>query len=548
MKKIYLSVLLCVFSFISCEDENAFNQFDEQNDLEIQSIDSPLSSTKSTPSFDWENDTSITITNGQTVTLPWQPGAATNIPDYILSDYKKIDGWQLLYNFCPENIDEGKNYMIFYNIFTGTIRTYYYLANDVTAGNEGIWSLNLTGESALLNNVGYFAKPINQLIYAPISASTNISTIIDTKAFSPGWNCFDTEITYDPSAQSKIIKMSISPYDNNISIMTMEGSYNSKSEGTIITSGSTNFVQSLGNSVAKAAGNSAGNWVKNNVGSKNSSSSTPIKIANTLLNGIATGGTTAIVSAGINLVFGSFIGRFSQPTITTQKLEFKTNGRININGTITSSSASNVVPIANLYFPNTVSTNEDFSPNYNDTLGVWNIDKTPIVKLSKKAYLVGDDGGNFVYRRTALLDNSSFNVIMNPEVLANINNYEVSKEIIYYKKFHGINDWRGHSASSWGPIGDLIYKDSLNEFYRYAGEIITTDTEPDYPECYPEMPVGQLMEMPFIWQSAINNHYVVKVSVKLYPKSDYNTDPIVISRTYLPDYVLYNTELAPPFP
>ena len=49
------------------------------------------------------------------------------MPFYILNDYKKEDGWDLVYNFCSDNIanqEGGKNFLIFYNILTGKLRVF----------------------------------------------------------------------------------------------------------------------------------------------------------------------------------------------------------------------------------------------------------------------------------------------------------------------------------------------------------------------------------------------------------------------------------------
>lgn len=73
---------------------------------------------RTNPYIDWEDTTKINIVGHGLVTLPWYSGAQGSIPDYILQDYKRADGWELLYNFCSdeqENALGNKNYLIFYN-------------------------------------------------------------------------------------------------------------------------------------------------------------------------------------------------------------------------------------------------------------------------------------------------------------------------------------------------------------------------------------------------------------------------------------------------
>lgn len=531
---------------ISCqEDDNKIGVLPQEQD---GNIISKVPNATANNTLDWENTTTITFGNGNIKTLPWYNGSITPAPNYILTDFRKVDGWELLYNFCNQPIDQGKWYLIFYNKFTGKIRSYYFLEDPVAGGSDGVWGLMTTNTHSLLNNTGYFAYPINCPVTNPFVYTTNISTNATNKAIAKGWNVFETEITYDPNSSSKPIWMSIQPSENNISNITIAGSFNSKSEGTIVSSSSSSFVSSILGAAAKGAGNVAGDWIKSACGLKDNSNAF-IKVGVGALSGIMSGGTDKLINAGVNLVFGSFISRFSQPSTSTSKLEFKTNGSITLSGTITSSQASNAVSVNNLVVPGTQRTPIDnIFPLFDKKLGVWNLANKPIVKQSNKAMLNGVGDGSYplyYYSRWSYLDETSINVVINDDLLPEIVKYEVSTDLIYYKKFDGKLNWRYeldqvNGITSSTDQGELIYKDSQNEFYKDFSESFNSHISPDYPSDYPNMPPDQEVGVPYINYPHINNHYVVKVTVKIFPKSPYNQDPIVITRSYLPDYVLFD--------
>lgn len=66
------------------------------------------------PVFDWWDTTSISLLGiNSPVTLPWYNGASTQIPNYMLDNYKPEDGWKMIYNYCIDTPpgEEGKYYL-----------------------------------------------------------------------------------------------------------------------------------------------------------------------------------------------------------------------------------------------------------------------------------------------------------------------------------------------------------------------------------------------------------------------------------------------------
>jgi len=489
--------------------------------------------------FNWETNPYVSLTNGQTRILPWYNGATTQIPSFILSDYKKEDGWELLYNFLT-GTENGQNYLFFYNKFTGIIRTYYFLADDVTAGSNGMWGLSFTNQNALLNNVGYFASPISELSQDPLAISSNLSIDATTKGIARGWNAFDTEITYDPNATVKPIKMRVFSTTSNISQISLSGDVQLSSSGTIVSVGTKNGLQDAANSAAKSGGDAAKDYIKSKV--KSDSSSFIKKIFGNAASVVIGGGVKEIINAGINLLFGSFIGKKSEPTSTSQKIEFKTNGTINLIGTISSSSANNVSSIAGLYTPGTQPDLSNFLlPCFDKQLGVWNLESTPVLLTTQQAtggnHLPPDDD---LYQRFYMLDASSIKVKINPDLLPEIQSYEVTTDLFYYDQFKGNSNWNNSNVTR--PIlgGILAYQDEANKFYQlqYGAQSGAFMENIRGPIPVPGDPT-QDNDLPSIIVDGFNKNFVVKVTVTIVPKAGYDQTPIVITRSYIPDYQYY---------
>lgn len=481
--------------------------------------------------FNWQTSTHVTLTNGQNRILPWYSGTTTQIPDFILSDYKKEDGWEMLYNLLS-GTENGQNYLIFYNKFTGIVRTYYFLSDDITMGSNGMWALGLSNENAMLNNIGYFATPADEKVQDPLAISTNLSVDQTTKGIARGWNAFNTEITYDPLASGKNIKMRLFSSTSNISQVSLTGDIALASSGTIVSVGSKNGLQDLANSTASSGGDAAKDWIKNKVKPDNSSF---IKTtAGSAAAIIAGGGVKAIINAGINLLFGSFIGKKTEPANTEQKIEFKTNGTLTVNGTISSSSSNNVSSVANLYTPGTIAAAGNFLlPCYDKKLGVWNLQTAPIVQTQQKAPYWGE--GNApdvgVYGRNYYLDPNSIQVVINPDLVPEIQSYSVSTDLLYYDIFRNKFNWSGTNGGEMKG-GTLLYNDGQNKFY-------TADQTTEFFYGSPPPPMTdptKEYDFPTYMTYGFNEKFVVKVTVTIIPKSGYNQDPIVITRSYIPKY------------
>ena len=107
-------VILSVLINYSCTDESQSNLLN----LETDASESTRSLNPLDFEQDWENQTSILLTDNKTYDLPWVEYAPTSIIYDTRMDIKKQDGWMFL---STPSKDNGSDYLIFYNKYTGIL-------------------------------------------------------------------------------------------------------------------------------------------------------------------------------------------------------------------------------------------------------------------------------------------------------------------------------------------------------------------------------------------------------------------------------------------
>lgn len=543
-----------------------------QQDLDIIEEDtSSLSATKAVTSistsdvFDWEKIQKIDIAGyGTSIVLPWYNAGSSHLPFYITENYKKEDGWLMQYNFCTDQNEIQKNryYLIFYNVFTGIMRTYYYNPTSVTGGSTTLWSTSLDKSTSLLNATGYFAIPISKPQNNPTVYSSNLTTH-GSKSLTPNWNAYDVEFAYDPNFDNNRsnLHMSIGGYDITTSNITLAGDISLTSEGTMVTKttvgASSTPQQNITNSVISAVGSSAMGLVSGKIIGKDNKSFFP-NLVGSAAGAIASGGITEVVKFGVNLVFGSFLGRGSKPQVQTSNsdINLKTNGTLTISGTITSNSAANISGITNLLVPGaTASSLDRLQPAYNKPLGVWNLKEEPIVEYSDEkiyvSYSYGPSIGWSDYSTLRYMDlkPNSVNVILNPAVLENVSRYTIDSEMVYYGKLQGKKGLDGIvNITNEGYTMPAKITPFFNDPTPGAETIIYRNGYLSYPTVSSDTYFSSNQR----WNKPGDDRHIrvyattgnglptddvaIKVTVTLYPKAGYNQDPIISTRTFLPKF------------
>lgn len=475
--------------------------------------------------FDWENSLGVILNNGNFVSLPWGQGGSSVIPSYILDSQKKIYGWELYYNTLNWQSGTNMNYLIFYNKFTGVLRVF--LNNSEFANNtSGLFEFGLEGNvsTSILNCINPFATPISVKQSSPSGIFSNI-TETSLTGFRTGWNCFEVDLAYDPNvASSSTLYFHIFPFMQSISDITLQGTFQSQTTGELVTTTTSNPFSSIVNAIVGKGGTAATNWLKNKVDTGS------LKVSSTLKSLIINNAPDLLgelVKAGINGVFSSFIGGLGSSSTSVQKINLRTEGKMVVNGTLTTTSPSTISDVNRLPLP---STNYNFSGGYwpsNDKIwGSWNIDNAPVVQYNPNA----NGSGQWLHQNYRL-DANSFNVVVNPEVLKDAD-VVVTKELWCYDKYQGRRIDPNTFTGNVGVYGTLIYSDRDNVFYRnaYALKYIND-------EYYDTHYTGGVTVY-----EGVNKCFVVKVTVTLTPKSSttYAKDPIVMTRTYIPTYVEAN--------
>ena len=164
----------------------------------------------------WENLQSVELSKLGPRYLPWYGSASQDIPEEIIFDMKKRDGWEMA--FCELNDPDAPDILMFglYNRFTGVLRVYQYLEGDNGWGN----GLMLHVSTASKTNVRY--PYYNNMTYSiPMNheyGSTNLLDNVDiwngaeyftpfeymVSAYSvyhqsqtivPHWHCFDLDFS-----------------------------------------------------------------------------------------------------------------------------------------------------------------------------------------------------------------------------------------------------------------------------------------------------------------------------------------------------------------
>lgn len=157
-----LYIICSAALLMSCSDLDVLDELEPS----MSSSRSRVSTVTTSPTFDWESSSSISLVNvNENVILPWYSGAIANIPSYILKDYTVADGWKMVYNTCSPsaNAQDDKYYLLFYNIFSGKLRGFVYNKNNVTSGSDTYWQFTFNEGTALLNDISDLTLPANEI-------------------------------------------------------------------------------------------------------------------------------------------------------------------------------------------------------------------------------------------------------------------------------------------------------------------------------------------------------------------------------------------------
>lgn len=365
---------------------------------------------------DWENHKSITLASGNVVNLPWSSVTDGNIPVNVAFDIKKEDGWEMIFHSFieSEGVQNHRNYMIFHNLRTGILKTFYYLENSNYSNNTGTWNIDFTPSRYWLNHTGEVSVP-TALGKVNYWASTNLVSL-ENKGFQMGWNCFQVQLAYDPEDNANQL-FTINSNVLNTTNVNLFGEEQSYSNGAILSHGSSNPLSGLSQNITSFVGKEAEKWINDKV-DKDSKDNAPNSRG---IIGIIGG---ALIKAGVNKIFNHFTASASKITTTTSDLQFTTKGTSKVTGTFTFNGTS---PILGLRIP--------FNKDKVGELGNWNITETPIIYMNPLADLYKELPKNYdkshLYKFRGI-SKFGYNLIINPKLKNHIIKKWVDCDVITY--------------------------------------------------------------------------------------------------------------------
>lgn len=474
MKKLVGFLFCGLVTFASCTTEeiatDVHKQFVGNEIAESDGLVYPLSVdykpsglvTKAGEDFgtNWESYRSVVLASGNQVATPWnnQDPVSTSVPSEYCFDIKKQDGWNIIVHSMYSQMDIGKNYIIFYNKYSGLLKGFYYLEGSAMPNNTGLWNITVEGGGqGLFDFSDVIATAVNSKVKNSYVCVANI-TKEESKGFLSGWNCFQQELAYDPNFVNGYLY--ITPQMLSTSSITLTGSYQSKSEGLIASLTNTQSSDGKVKGIVNGVGGEAGKWFnKQLAGDKFKKVTVPA----------LTEGVKQIVGLGLNTLVSSFLGIFSPPKPAFQKLQFSTTGSVEMSGQITSVQTGIISPLR-----------ANISRSKVGVLGVWGIKETPIIQLDPLGELA-KNLGSFVQATYRLRGKGGvdFETLLNPTIASEISDNRTKYDLVRYSSFPPrINvekyDYGSLGKGNWGgEMKDtyLLYKDSSDPISVYMEDL-----------------------------------------------------------------------------
>lgn len=554
-KRSFLSLLMLTLGLCSCNDSLLPTEEMSQNPIVREDLDGtyPYSQqcvTRGISVPDWESWKKVKLSSGtvesDSVAVPWANDdlVTTIIPTQIRKDIKKENGWMLVKYTVNGNWGKNNNYMFFYNKYTGILKVFYYLENTV-ASSTGIWQLKIDVPQKLLAFTGEVADPINGIHNKQELYCTNI-TSTGTSGFTHGWNCFQVELAYDPQFTSGTLI--INPVNRTSSQITLTGSYGSSSKGTCVTTSTTSSDSGDITGLATAAGEDAYNFIMRELENNKFSVSSSKSIDNVISESISD-----IIRKGINQLFSSFTARYNKDKTQKYNLHFTTNGKAEIKGAITAETTGGLAPGSlNLS-----------KASLGVSLGVWNLEKQPIIYFDTTAKLLTYGKGQFpIYHLWRMKNDTNnkisykYDFIINPDIISNLKSYTSSIDAYTFynnalpaevaKYPHGSIAREG-SMEVKGIIsakGQNLYEDYHKVVDFHSKFAVHFPNRNDQYTSLPRilfLPKGDI-ESVYTIKVGVKYNMVVKASAKLCVNNSIN-DTIIITKTFAPqlewDPILY---------
>lgn len=411
--------------------------------------------------FDWETVDYMPTPSGQTpISVPWV-GAGSLAGSHTLDvmyDYKKSDGWKLLYSTFSKNADGVlvNPYFVLYNVYRGTMRVYLYVTTQFMTSSSYLRdALSVSTSSGISTNILNFAQAgiINP------TAKITCANQIQPKPLNGGapfasnkWYMMEYELAFDPNICNlnyQNIQLVWQLDFCNVSNIALDGNATSSIKSVVSNTSSNNpfgYLSEAGTTIAKggiAIGSLAylDYYKKDQMGLKK-------EVYNAIYNGMKAALTSAVsgVPALAVSIFNSVIGGVTSSSTPIMNLKAETE--MKIHGSNTTSGSFPSMPIS-WYVPGSYisSSAQNYIPLENETLGVfgWKGNNTVTVNINTDVYYLPDDimntGITYEHRTsTATLSQIDFSsrIVVNPAVLELADVDIVEHDVVAYAGENGI--------------------------------------------------------------------------------------------------------------
>lgn len=512
-------VLILAFAGTSC-------QKDEIQRVEVKKPMTLVTKSILPEEFDWETADWMPTPPGQTqISVPWI-GAGSLAGSHgidVLNDYKRSDGWRLLYSTFSENASGPlvDPYFILYNVYRGTMRIYLYVTTQFTQSSvylRDMLSVNATS--------GVSTNMLSFLQSGIIDPDANITCIsqVQPKPLNGGspfasnkWYMMEYEMAYD----SNICNLT---YQNiqlawqldfcSVSNIALNGNANASINSVVSSTSNNNPFGSLSDEVESivhggiAIGGLQYLETQKTSGKMLGLNGTLFNILYTGVKSIVnnlTGGTTSFVEHIFNSIFGGTTTSSAPIVNMMADVEIKMKGSSSVSGSFPSMPVSWYIPGSYI-----ASSAQNYIPLENEALGVigWKGDNKVTVKIRTDREYLLDEIMNTGYRyrhdesvaRLTVPDFSSC-IQINPAVLEVADVQIVAHDIVAYDGADGFYEFPMYQSIYENPweSPDYFFPDYSQILARF---IIKVDPKDGAPATY----LYKTFDIDYDTQETIINH------------------------------------------
>lgn len=181
----FTSLIVFLITLVSCSDmEEIESAYSKNTTSECNESRSYSDNYLSNPDLldNWENVQTVYLNSENkfspiSVHSPWNSTSFTGeLEEDFRSDTKKEDGWVMLFHTLTNTDSKAGNYIFLYNLFTGSMKVFYY-NNTLNITTNSLWVLSSSVPEKILDRQSFFSNPTNiqadntSLMHIPVNTT-----------------------------------------------------------------------------------------------------------------------------------------------------------------------------------------------------------------------------------------------------------------------------------------------------------------------------------------------------------------------------------------